>query len=199
MSRSRTSTRPTRGSRDVNPGAGPLPPSAPCGPAPASEWDRKYWLGSLRSGPVAGAPSVGAVGVTEHKAFATNCDVLVDFSQSTYDFFAEQPILYVAVYAVSHVGGKSYQAQFTASPPHFGQPFPLITATPFPSGVIPPNGRGITAPPAAMLGTRSFIIQATKVGAMLWGTEVVFVSTPGSQPITNVAIASIAHGRELQL
>lgn len=146
-----------------------------------SKWDRKQWTGNLA--PVANPNATQ--GVTEHKVFGTNCDVTIDFSEAVYTNGA---ILHVAVYGVSMSGQRIWAAQYDMVPIH-NPAFVIVTAGVVPSGVAAAHG---SVQPVAT-PSRSVVLQATGLGAMIWGLEMSCTVSP----IARLWIGSIVHGREI--
>jgi hypothetical protein len=158
-------------------------------PIPTSAWDRKEWRGSI---PVsyAGFP-LNFVGVLQCPSFATNLDVLIDFSNT--EMAASQPQslrlqTYVAVYAQVD-NEKKYLAQYVLQT-HLGK-----------SGPSPYPDSSLSNPYAAMYqdpGGNTFVIHAGGAAGVLWGVEMTFQPFNPSilTQITNLQVSAIAHGVE---
>jgi hypothetical protein len=164
--------------------------------APAA-WSRKHWVGNLGAGiSVTGFSDLKLTGITEHAGLASNLDIVVDLTQATRPTGVAMTLA-IATYAISHVGQKVYQGQWSFALPTYA------------SGIAPPPTALVKSSypiPMTLGGTSVLqgytgILQNGGVASMLWGIEAGVFLTSGVggqfQAITNLFIGSIAHGREI--
>jgi hypothetical protein len=154
---------------------------------PVSAWSRLTWRGSLISQGNAASGTVSFVGVLESHELATNFDVLVDVSEST---FLVSVGVYVAIYAT--VGSqKVYVSQwvlgFSSNPA-----FVSANKTTVPAASLPGTGGN------GLSGGLTGLVQAGGLASTCWGVELglATLSTDIPLQLNNVFVGAIAHGVE---
>jgi hypothetical protein len=159
---------------------GTLSDPTPPGPAPSN------WIRVQRKGPLSfnSAPALPVpVGFLEAAGFATNFDVIIDWSSAVYP----ADVYVVAAITVQQLPGtgRKQLGIFHLSPTG-GVSF---------SDVYVPGSTYCVQPEG--IGGQQFLLHGGGVAGLVWGLELALVGFTFGEEISQLVCTGIAHGREL--